>query len=183
MKIEEIGYDNSWYNPGAGVVKRLLWYFVNIWFIKCNWLPLRQPRIWLLRLFGAKVGKMVFIKPGVNIKYPWYLEIDDYAWIGENVWIDNLVKVHIGKKACVSQNAYLMGGNHNYKKATFDLMVGEIDIQEGAWVGANSTVCPGVTMKPYSILSVGSVASKDLDAYGIYRGNPAEKVRERLIEK
>lgn len=62
-------------------------------------------------------------------------------------------------------------------------MVGEIDIQEGAWVGANSTVCPGVTMKPYSILSVGSVASKDLDAYGIYRGNPAEKVRERLIEQ
>ena len=108
MKIEEIGYDNRWYNPGAGRVKRLLWYYVNVWFIKCNWMPFRQPRVWLLRLFGAKVGKMVFIKPGVNIKNPWYLEIDDYAWIGEIVWIDNLVKVHIGKKAVISQGALLL---------------------------------------------------------------------------
>ena len=108
MKIEEIGYDNRWYNPGAGRVKRLLWYYVNVWFIKCNWIPFRQPRVWLLRLFGAKVGKIVIIKPGVNIKNPWYLEIDDYAWIGEIVWIDNLVKVHIGKKAVISQGALLL---------------------------------------------------------------------------
>lgn len=183
MKIEEIGYDNSWYDPGAGAVKRLLWYFVNVWFIKCNWMPFRQPRVWLLRLFGAKVGRMVFIKPGVNIKNPWYLEIDDYAWIGENVWIDNLVKVHIGKKAVISQGALLLCGNHNYKKPTFDLMVKEIDIQEGAWIGANCTVCQGVTAHPYSVLCVGSVASKDMEAYGIYRGNPAVKVKERVIEQ
>ena len=183
MNIEEIGYDNRWYNPGAGIVKRLMWYFVNILFIKCGWLPFRQPRIWLLRLFGAKVGKKVFIKPGVNIKNPWFLEIGDYAWIGENVWIDNLARVCIGKKACVSQGALILSGNHNYKKHTFDLMVKEIDIQDGAWVGANCTVCQGVTMKPYSMLCVGSVASHDLDAYGIYRGNPAVKIKERIIEK
>lgn len=138
--------------------------------------------MWLLRLFGAKVGKKVFIKPGVNVKYPWNLVIDDYAWIGENVWIDNLVKVHIGKRACVSQGALLLCGNHNYKKPTFDLMVGEIDIQEGAWVGANCTVCPGVIMKPFSVLCVGSVATKDCGAYGIYQGVPAVKVKEREIE-
>ena len=182
MRIEEIGYDNSWYNPGASTVKRILWYFVNLFFIKCYWLPLSQPRVFFLRLFGAKIGKKVFIKPGVNIKYPWYLQIDDYAWIGENVWIDNLTKVRIGKKAVVSQGALLLCGNHNYKKKSFDLIVKEIDIQEGAWVGAKCTVCQGVIMRPYSMLAVGSVASKDLDSYCIYRGNPAIKIKERIVE-
>lgn len=37
-------------------------------------------------------------------------------------------------------------------------------------------------MKSHSILSVGSVATKDLEAYGIYQGNPALKVKERKIE-
>lgn len=138
--------------------------------------------MWLLRLFGAKIGKKVVIKPGVNIKNPWFLVVDDYAWIGENVWIDNLVKVHIGRKSVISQGALLLTGNHNYKKPTFDLMVKEIDIQEGAWIGANCTVCQGVTAKSYSMLSVGSVASRDLDAFGIYRGNPAEFVKTREIE-
>ena len=64
-------------------------------------------RIFLLRLFGAKIGKHVVVHPNVNIKYPWFLEIEDYAWIGENVWIDNLAHVHIGKAACLSQGVLL----------------------------------------------------------------------------
>lgn len=118
----------------------------------------------------------------MNIKYPWNLEIGNYVWIGENVWIDNLAKVRIGNNACVSQGAMLLCGNHNYKTTTFDLMVGEITIEDGAWIGAMSTVCPGVTCKSHSVLSVNSVATKDLDAYCVYQGTPAVKIRERVIE-
>ena len=174
-------YNNAWYNTGASVIKRTLWYFANSAILNNSFIPFSRIKIKVLRLFGAKIGKGVVIKPSVNIKYPWNLKIGDYVWIGENVWIDNLVKVHIGKKAVVSQGALLLCGNHNYKKPTFDLMVKEIDIQEGAWIGANCTVCQGVTAKPYSMLAVGSVASHDLDAYGLYRGNPAVKVKERVI--
>jgi putative colanic acid biosynthesis acetyltransferase WcaF len=117
----------------------------------------------------------------VNIKYPWFLEIEDYAWIGENVWIDNLAHVHIGKAACLSQGALLLCGNHDYKKRNFDLIVKGINIQERAWIGARSVVCQGVIAYPYSMLCVNSVATHDLEAYGIYRGNPAEKIKEREI--
>lgn len=106
----------------------------------------------------------------------------DYAWIGENVWIDNLVKVTIGNNAVLSQGAMLLCGNHNYKKPTFDLMVGEIHIEDGAWVGAQCTVCPGVTMHSHSVLTVGSIATRDCEAYCIYQGNPAKKVKERVME-
>lgn len=73
-------------------------------------------KIWMLRKFGAKIGKGVFIKPLVNIKYPWNLDIGDYTWIGENVWIDNLTQVKIGSNVCISQGAMLLCRNHNYKK-------------------------------------------------------------------
>ena len=58
--------------------------------MKRSWFPISGFKRFLLRLFGAKIGKGVVIKPCVNIKYPWKLRIGNYVWIGENVWIDNL---------------------------------------------------------------------------------------------
>jgi putative colanic acid biosynthesis acetyltransferase WcaF len=180
MQTDLSKFDNAWYNPGAGKLKQLLWYFTNAVFFKSAVFPVSGLKCALLRLFGARVGKGVNIKPCVSIKYPWRLTIGDYAWIGENVWIDNLDDVSIGAHSCISQGALLLCGNHNYKMETFDLITGKIVIEEGAWVGANTTVCPGVTCKSHSILTVGSIATKDLDAYSIYQGNPAVKVRERV---
>ena len=75
--------------------------------------PFSGLKVFLLQLFGAKVGKGVVIKPNVNIKYPWLLEIGDYTWIGERAWIDNLAQVKIGKNCCISQGAMLLCGNNN----------------------------------------------------------------------
>ena len=171
-------YKNSWYQPGS-VVKRFFWYLINVLFFINPLSLISSIKIILLRLFGAKVGKGVHIKPGVNIKYPWFLEIGNNVWIGENVWIDNLTNVILENNVCISQGALLLCGNHNYKKQTFDLIVGEINLKEGSWVGAKAIVCPGVTLNSHAILSVGSVATKTLEAYAIYQGNPAIKVRER----
>lgn len=182
MKTVSIkGYDNSWYRP-SGSWKRVLWYFINVLVMKNSWLPVSKLKIRVLRAFGAKIGTGVNIKPCVNIKYPWLLEIGDYTWIGENVWIDNLAQVKIGSNVCISQGAMLLCGNHNYKKPTFDLMIGEITLEDGSWIGAQSVVCPGVTVHSHAVLGVKSVANRDLDAYSIYQGNPAVKVRERVIE-
>lgn len=174
-------YDNSWYKPGASALTRMCWYLANAWFLK-SWIPGSGWRRFLLRLYGAKIGKGVVLKPHINIKYPWKLQIGNYSWIGENVWIDNLDKVTIGENCCISQGALLLCGNHNYKKSTFDLMIGPITLENGAWVGAKCTVTANVTLHSHSVLGAGSVASTDLEAYGIYAGNPAAKVRERIVE-
>lgn len=175
-------YDNSWYNTGGNTLKRFIWYFCNIIFMKNGWNISSSLKIIILSLFGAKIGKGIVIKPCVNIKYPWNLEIGDYTWIGENVWIDNLVKVKIGSNVCLSQGAMLFCGNHNYKLSTFDLIVGEITIEDGVWIGAKSIVCPNVTCKSHSVLAVNSVATKEMEPYSIYQGTPATKIRNRIIE-
>jgi putative colanic acid biosynthesis acetyltransferase WcaF len=132
-------------------------------------------------MFGAKIGTGVVIKPGVNIKYPWFLEMGDHCWIGEEVWIDNLALVSIGNNVCLSQGAYLFTGSHDYKKRSFDLITKPIVLEDGVWIGAKATVCPSVTCHSHSVLAVGSVATGDLEAYSIYQGNPAIKKRERVI--
>lgn len=173
-------YRNDGYKPGNSL-KRSLWYLMNILFFKTS-LPFPSSfKVNILKLFGAKVGNDIVIKPCVNIKYPWFLEIGSDVWIGEEVWIDNLANVIIRDNVVLSQGAYLLTGSHDYKKETFDLITSPILLEEGVWIGARSIVCPGVTCESHSILSVGSVATKDLESYTIYQGNPATETRKRVI--
>jgi putative colanic acid biosynthesis acetyltransferase WcaF len=174
-------FNNAWYQPGAGKIKQVLWYFINILFFINPLNPLSALKVMLLRWFGAKVGKGVVIKPAVNIKYPWRLHIGNHVWIGEHVWIDNLAEVNIQDHVCISQGAMLLTGSHNYKKTSFDLLTGTITLAQGSWVGAKAIVCPGITLHSHAVLAVNSVATHPLEAYFIYQGNPAQKKRKREL--
>jgi putative colanic acid biosynthesis acetyltransferase WcaF len=183
--VDNSKYNNDWYRKqiGAGKLKQVVWYFTNILFFINPMNPFSSLKKGLLRLFGAKIGKGVLIKPSVNIKYPWKLIVGDNSWIGEKVWIDNLGVVKIGSNVCLSQGSMLLTGNHNFTRSTFDLMVKEITLEDGVWIGAMALICPGVTCRSHSVLSVYSVASSDLEAYTIYQGNPAVAVKQREISE
>lgn len=166
---------------GASRFKQILWYLVNALIFKSSLMPISGIKIFLLRMFGAKIGTGVNIKPSVNIKYPWKLHVGDYSWIGEEVWIDNLADVNIGKSVTLSQGAMLLTGNHNYKCKSFDLITKPIVLEDGVWIGAKAVVCPGVVCETHAVLSVSSVATKKLDSYSIYQGNPAEFIKRREV--
>jgi putative colanic acid biosynthesis acetyltransferase WcaF len=180
LKSDFSKFNNKDFHSGNFIL-RILWYLFSLFFFKSSWFPFSFFKVFLLRIFGAKIGKSVVIKPSINIKYPWKLSLGNHVWIGENVWIDNLDNVVIGNNVCISQGAFLLCGNHNYKKDSFDLITKPIIVEDGVWIGAKSTVLPGVTAKSHSILSAGSVTSKNLEPYSVYRGNPAEKISIRTI--
>jgi putative colanic acid biosynthesis acetyltransferase WcaF len=180
-KVDFTQFNNDWYDPKRGLFVRILWYLINIIFFQSYLFPFYKFKIFLLKIFGAKIGTNLIIKPSVNIKYPWNLKIGNNVWIGENVWIDNLCEIFIGNNVCISQGAMLLTGNHNYKLVTFDLMVKSIRLEDGVWIGAKSIVCPNVVCQTHSVLSVGSVATKTLDPYSIYQGIPAIIVNKRII--
>jgi putative colanic acid biosynthesis acetyltransferase WcaF len=178
LKTDLSTYNNDWYQPGSRV-KRALWYIIRLLFFQCAWNVSSKLKFFWLRLFGAQLGKGIVIKPKVTIKYPWKLTIGDNCWIGEGVWIDNLDQVTLEDNVCISQGALLLCGNHNYKSKNFDLMIAPIYLEEGSWVGAKCSVAPGVRFFSHAVLSMGSVATKHLEAYSIYSGNPAVKVKSR----
>jgi putative colanic acid biosynthesis acetyltransferase WcaF len=182
-KVNNAAYNNAWYKAqiGASRLKQWLWYFINILFFINPLNPISSLKVFLLKSFGASIGRNVIIKQSVNIKYPWKLVVGDDTWIGEQVWIDNLAMTVIGSNVCVSQGAMLLTGNHNYSRVTFDLVVKEIKIEDGVWIGARSVVCPGVTCREHAVLTAMSLANKDLEPYTIYGGNPAMPLKERVI--
>ena len=181
MKVNNSTFDNSDYDPGHGFFIRTIWYYVNVLIFKSYIFPFYGMKSLILRLFGASVGSGLVIKPNINIKYPWFLSIGNNVWLGEGSWIDNLSMVEIGDNVCISQGALILTGNHNYTKQTFDLVTKKIIIKDGVWIGAKAIVCPGVICESHSVLSVGSIATNNLQAYTVYSGIPAEPIRERKI--
>lgn len=172
-------YDNRSFDRGAPRWKEALWLVVSALFFQHSLAVWNGAKIRLLRLFGARIGRGVLVKPRVTIKFPWKLTIGDHVWIGEGVWVDNLAEVRLGSHVCVSQGAMLLTGNHDYAKPTFDLITAPIGVEDGAWIGARALVCPGVTLRTGAVLAAGSVATADLEAYGVYQGNPAVFKRRR----
>lgn len=171
-------YDQRSFSRGRSRVLEALWIAVQAILVK-SWVPGSTHRVWLLRTFGARVGKRVNIKPGVRVKFPWRLEIADDVWIGEGAWIDNLAEVKIAENACISQGAYLCTGNHDWGSSDFKLKAAPITIGRSAWIAAMSRVGPGVSIGNGAVLLLGGVAYEDLEAFCIYSGNPARPVKIR----
>jgi putative colanic acid biosynthesis acetyltransferase WcaF len=183
MLVNISKFNNSWFSPGKSMLIRTIWFFANAIFLTNPLNPSSDLKVFLLKLFGCRIGRGVRMKPSINIKYPWNLEIGDYSWIGEGVWLDSLGKITIGSHCCVSQGAYFCTGNHDWTDPSFGLIVKPITLGDGVWIGARVTVLPGVTIGSHSVLTAGSTVSKNTAPYMIYTGNPAQPVKERKIKK
>lgn len=164
---------------GASKVKEMLWYLAKmLLFLTAFPFPSRL-KVSVLRLFGARVGHGVVLKPRVNIHFPWKLVIGDYVWIGEEAFILNFERCTIASNACVSQRAFLCGGNHDFRKPDMPYRNGPIILHEGSWVGAGAFVGPGVEIGADSIITAGSILTGSVERNGIYKGNPATLIGMR----
>jgi putative colanic acid biosynthesis acetyltransferase WcaF len=179
MRLDE--YTVGSYSPGAPLWQQIAWYYIGSPLVSSYWLVDSNFKCWLLRCFGAEVGKGVRIKPGVRIKFPWRLAIGDFVWLGENCWIDNIAKVTIDSHSCISQEVYLCTGNHDWQDPSFQLKDLPIHIEEGCWLAARATVGPGVTLGRGAVLCLGSVTGRSLMAMTVYAGNPAQPIKQRQI--
>lgn len=150
----------------------VLWHLVKCMFFLS---PLPYPsalKRGILRCFGAGVGKGVVIKPRVNIHFPWKLAVGDHTWIGEEVFILNFEPVRIGSHCCISQRTFLCAGNHDYRRPEMPYRNAPITLEDGVWIGAQSFVGPGVSIRTDAVVTAGSVVTRDLPAGRICSGNP-----------
>ena len=174
-------YTTGRFDRGAGVVKEGLWLVVSFVLFRLCPFSFSALKCAVLRMFGAEIGQKVTIKPQVKITFPWKLVVGNHVWLGEECWLLNLEQIIIGSNVCISQRAFLCTGSHNFKLATFDLITLPIKLEDGAWIGAGAWIGPGVTVGSHAVLAAQSVAGKNLEAKGIYRGNPAELVKQRVV--
>ncbi len=160
-------------------------WFVQLWWIvqatAFRWSPQFTYgwRRFLLRLFGAKIGRGVLIRPTAEITYPWKLSVGDYSWIGDHVALYTLGKIHIGENVVLSQHCYLASAYHDYTKPTFDMIGSFVVIEPEVWLAARVFVGPGVTVGRGAVVGACSVALKDIPPMMICAGNPARPLRPR----
>jgi putative colanic acid biosynthesis acetyltransferase WcaF len=176
---------NDLFDPRDGLERgRPLW-FEAVWYVvKCFFFlsPLPWPSAFkcaLLRLFGAQVGRNVCIKPRMNIHFPWKLQIGDHTWIGEEVFLLNFEPIVIGAHCCISQRAFICTGNHDFRKPQMPYRNQPIAIQDGAWVGAQVFVAPGVTIGSDAVVAAGSVVTCGLAPGMVCSGNPCRPNKPR----
>jgi len=158
---------------------------VQLWWIVRDTLFLCSPQFmygWrnaLLRLFGAKIGKGVMLRPTVRITYPWKLKIGDNVWCGDFVELYTLGEIEIGADVVVSQNSYICAASHDHTVPTFDIYTKRVIIEPEVWVAADVFVGPGVRIGRGAVIGARSTLLSDAPEMMIMAGSPAKVVRPR----
>jgi len=140
-------------------------------------------RNWLLRLFGAKVGKGVLIRPSVKTTYPWKVCIGDFAWVGDDVVLYSLGEIEVGANAVVSQRSYLCAAGHSFTKPDFPIYDKKVVIGAQAWLATDVFVAPGVTVGEGAVVGARSSVFSDMPAGMVCFGNPCKPSKVRVESK
>jgi putative colanic acid biosynthesis acetyltransferase WcaF len=159
--------------------RRLLWNITALLLMRTSPRAAHAWRAFLLRLFGAKLGEHCHIYPAVKIWAPWNLRCEDHVAMADGVEVYNPALVTFGSHAIVSQGAYICGATHDYNDPAFPLLAYRMALGAYSWICARAAVAPGVHVGEGAVLGLGAVATRDLQPWTVYGGNPAEIVRER----
>jgi putative colanic acid biosynthesis acetyltransferase WcaF len=172
-------YDQSWFERGKPG-----WFILWWWFVQAIAFPLSLHnshgfRCWLLRLFGAKIGKGVMIRPTARFTYPWKIAIGDYSWIGDDVILYSLDRITIGSQCVISQKCYLCTGSHDFQDVTFNLIATPIVIGNGVWIATDCFIAPGVTIGANTVIGARSSVFNNISEEQVAWGTPCKPRYQR----
>ncbi|RDV28130.1 colanic acid biosynthesis acetyltransferase WcaF [Alteromonas aestuariivivens] len=156
-----------------------LWWFVSATLFKFSPQFAYGWRRMLLRMFGAKIGKGVIVRPTARITYPWKLSIGDFSWVGDHVELYTLGEISIGRNSVVSQRSYLCTGSHDLKSLSFDIYQQPIVIEDEVWIATDVFVAPGVTIGTGTVIGARSSIFKDVQGGVIYMEKRAVVTKAR----
>ena len=160
--------------------KRLLWACVQFVFWPKMPRALSPLRIFLLRMFGARIGRNCRVD-GARVWLPWNLEMADWSVLGGNAEIYNLAPIRIGANCVISQRAYLCTATHDHSRTDFALYSKPITIAGSAWIAAGAFIAPGVQVGEGAVVGAYSVVSKDVPAWMVCAGNPCRPIKPRIL--
>jgi len=164
---------------GRGSLVVVLWQIVQATLFGLSPQPFYAWRRTLLRLFGAKIGRKVLIRPTARITYPWKVCIGEFSWIGDNVEIYSLDRISIGSNAVVSQRSYLCTASHDMSDIEFPFLTAPIVVQDEVWIATDVFVAPGVTIGRGAVIGARSTVFKDVQTAMVAFGDPALCRRNR----
>jgi len=143
-----------------------------------NWYPLRAS---LLRLFGARIGRGVRLRPSVHVEIPWNIDLADNVVVGDHAILYSLGTITVGPRTVISQYAHLCAGTHDFADRRFRLIRDPIVIGRDAWIGADAFIGPNVRVGEFAVVGARASVYKNLDPGMVYAGNPAKPIKKRQL--
>jgi putative colanic acid biosynthesis acetyltransferase WcaF len=165
-------YNQSRYDRGRSGGMILIWWLVQAIAFSLSLHNMDEFRCQVLRLFGAKIGRGVKIRPTVRVTYPWKVSIGDYSWIGDDVVLYSLDEIAIGSHCVVSQKSYLCTGSHDLQDVAFSLLTAPIYIGNGAWIATDCFIAPGVKIGANAVIGARSSVFSDILDRQVAWGSP-----------
>ncbi|MBZ5749054.1 putative colanic acid biosynthesis acetyltransferase [Metabacillus rhizolycopersici] len=176
-------YNQEWYSKGKSNFIVLLWWLVQGTLFRFSLHNMYRWRNFLLRIFGAEIGKGVQVRSSAKFTYPWKVSIGNYSWVGDDVYFYSLDRIKVGNNCVVSQKAYLCTGSHNIKDIHFGLITSPIVIKDGAWVASDVFVYPGATIHEMGVVAARSTVIRDVPTNEVHAGSPAKFIKKRFEEE
>ena len=164
-------------------IKLQLWRIVDPLLFKTSLHPFNGWRCFLLRLFGAKIGKGCYISPKSDIFLPWNLEIGNFVSIDDHAYIKPRTKITIGDYVSIATFVHIIPGGHNVRSRHFDSDLAPVVIEHSAFIGADTFISKGVTIGQFSVIGARSTVMKSIPENSIAFGNPCKVQCERIPQE
>jgi putative colanic acid biosynthesis acetyltransferase WcaF len=164
-------------------IARFIWGFFYVFVFKTTPRPFHHWRVFLLRCFGATIGKNCRVGASAVIWAPWNLVMGDRACLADRVTCYSMATISLGNGAIVSQGSHLCTGSHDYETPNLQLYAEPIEIGDEAWLCAETFVCPGIKIGTGAVVGARSVVTNDIPNWMVCAGNPCKPIKPRIIEK
>jgi putative colanic acid biosynthesis acetyltransferase WcaF len=162
-------------------VARVLWNACWLLLIRFSPRPFHAWRAFILRLFGARLGRGVHIYPRAIIWAPWNLEVGDETGVADGAILYNQAPIRLGRRVVISQGAHLCTGTHDYEKPGFPLVARPISAGDHAWIAAEAFIHPGINIGEGAVVGARSVVTHDLPPWMVCAGHPCEPLKPRRL--
>jgi maltose O-acetyltransferase len=127
-------------------------------------------------IFGRETK--AWIEPPFYFCYGTNIEIGDGTYINFNCNFVDDTKIIIGKNVMFGPSVTIATVGHPIHPDYRGYMYADpVKIENNCWIGANVTICPGVTIGANTVIGAGSVVTKDIPANSIAVGNPCRVMR------
>jgi len=173
-------YERASFSPRHRVA-RLIWQCAYLLLYRTSPRPFYAWRTTILRLFGAKIGPGCHFYPSGKVWAPWNLVCEDRCTLADGAEIYNPSTIYLESHCVISQQAYICGATHNYNDPEFPMISYAMRLGAYSWICARASVSPGVRVGAGAVVGLGSVATRDLEPWTVYSGNPAVKIKERQM--
>jgi acetyltransferase-like isoleucine patch superfamily enzyme len=136
------------------------------------------------KILFRHLGGFAYVQHGVTIVYANRLRVGRNFGCNTGTYINAIGGITMGDHVLLGSNVTISSGKHPIDGPLPPVFARPVEpmpivIEDDVWIAAGAVILPGVTLRRGTVVGANAVVTRDTDAYGVYAGAPARKLRSR----